>query len=211
MLIASMGLFTGRKQKESAPQPAMAGGERVYSLGPTPQSITAREAFAAVTPYVEATGASRRLFLILSGANLNEEGRADEWQFHYIFPNDQCETVYTVMVGAGSPVAGCAALIEVVTPWPPPGSTQEAMLQFQGPAARLVVEQQWTDRIERLPGLPEQFVDSTVAVALMKEKGSDLQLDGESVRLKGRTPPGGYPVWEMMTGFEVLRTPFTQH
>ena len=206
-----MGLFTGRKQKATPPPETMVAGNRTYSLGPSPQSITAREAFAAVTPYIEATGVNRRLFLVLSGANLNDGGRADEWSFHYIFPNDQCETVYTVAVGSSSPIEGCAALIEDVTPWPPPGSTQEAMLQFQGPAARLIVEQQWTDRIERLPGLPEHFVDSTVAMQLMREKGTDLQLDGNSVKLKGRTPPGGYPVWEMMTGFEVLRTPFTQH
>ncbi len=201
-----MGLFTSRKKNESlkvTPQ-----GDRMHRLGAVAPVLTAREAFSAILPYVTALGTPRRLYLVLSGEDLDMTGRAAEWGFHFIFPNDQREAIFTVIGGERSPQQDSAVVIEKITTWPPAGSTQEAMLQFQGPAARLIVEQQWADRVERLPGLPEGFVDSDHAMITLQQTGADLHLGGGVVKLKGRTPPGAYPVWEVVTGFEVLHTPF---
>lgn len=185
-------------------------GERVHPIAVSTTGMSAREAFAELGPFLSALGSSRRLFLVLSGAYLDANGRASEWQFHFIYPNDQREAIFTVALGQVSPIPGGGAVIEKVVAWPPAGSTQEAMLQFQGPAARLIVEQQWVDRVERLPGLPEQFIDSSTALETIQRTGVDLQLGGGTTKLKGRTPPGGYPVWEIVTGFEVLHTPFLE-
>ncbi len=202
-----MGLFSGKKLK-TATAPQHLSGETVHKLGAVAPLLTAREAYSAVLPYVNALGSSRRMYLVLSGADLELSGRAAEWSFHFIYPNDQREAVFTLVGAHRSPLSETSVVVESVTPWPPPGSTQEAMLQFQGTAARLIVEQQWADRVERLPGLPEQFVDSTEAMIAIAETGADIHLGGGIVKLKGRTPPGAYPVWEVVTGFEILHTPF---
>jgi hypothetical protein len=203
-----MALFTSKKRKDALAS-APVGGERLYSLGPSPAVISALEAFEQARPIAHAIAASHRLFLVLSGSDLDETGRAGEWQFHYIYSDEHVEAVITVFTEPRSPLAGAAAINETVTKWPPAGSVQETMLQFQGPAARLIVEQQWNDRLERLPGLPETFVDSTLAMATFVESGADIDIQHGGVKLKGRTPPGAYPVWEITSGFNVLQTPFS--
>jgi hypothetical protein len=144
---------------------------------------------------------------VLSGVELSIDGTAGEWQFHYIYPNAQMEAVVSVLTAPNSPIAGSAAIVESVTSWPEPGSVQESMLQTQGVAARLIVEEQWNDRVQRLPGLPERFIDSTDAMASFGQTGVDLP-QGSVLKLKGRTPPGGSAVWEFVSGFHVLHTPF---
>jgi hypothetical protein len=202
-----MALFT-RKHKET-PAALPVSGQRTYSLGPSPATISAGEAFAQAQPIAHAVATNRRLFLVLAGSELDPTGRAAEWQFHYIYPNDHLEAIITVFTPTRSPVAGAAAITESLTKWPPVGSVQETMLQFQGPAARLIVEQQWNDRLERLPGLPEVFVDSVEAMETFAATGADLDITGTGTKLKGRTPPGAYPVWEITTGFNILQTPFS--
>jgi hypothetical protein len=203
-----MSLFTSKKRKD-APTPSPVSGERLYSLGPSPAVISALEAFEQARPIAHAIASSHRLFLVLSGADLDESGRAGEWQFHYIFSDEHVEAIITVLTEPHSPLAGAAAISETVTKWPPAGSVQETMLQYQGPAARLIVEQQWNDRLERLPGLPETFVDSTFAMSTFVDSGADIDVQHTGAKLKGRTPPGAYPVWELATGFTVLQTPFS--
>jgi hypothetical protein len=202
-----MALFT-RKNKEVAPA-APVSGQRTYSLGLSALAISAAEAFAHAQPIAHSVGASRRLFLVLAGAGLDGTGRAAEWQFHYIYPADHLEAVITVVTPSCSPVSGSAAMTETLTKWPPVGSVQETMLQYQGPAARLIVEQQWNDRLERLPGLPEVFTDSIEAMETFISTGADLDIAGTATKMKGRTPPGAYPVWEITTGFNILQTPFS--
>ncbi len=202
-----MALFTRKNKEQPAASPV--SGQRTYSLGPSALAITAGEAFSQAQPIAHAVAANRRLFLILAGADLDATGRAAEWQFHYIYPNDHLEAVITVFTPNQSPVPGSAAITESLTKWPPVGSVQETMLQYQGPAARLIVEQQWNDRLERLPGLPEVFVDSPEAMEAFATTGADLDITGNGTKLKGRTPPGAYPVWEITTGFNILQTPFS--
>jgi hypothetical protein len=202
-----MPLFSGRKRKETAPVSSATGGERMYSLATTVPVMGACEAFSYAQPLAHAVANNRRLFLVLAGNEVDDFGRSTEWQFHYIYPEEHVEAIVTVMTAQISPIAGSAAIVETVTAWPPPGSVQQTMLQFQGPAARLIVEQQWNDRLDRLPGLPEEFIDSTVAMDTFRNTGADLRLGG-GIKLKGRTPPGGAAVWEALCGFEVLHTPF---
>jgi hypothetical protein len=202
-----MALFTSKKRKE-APVSVPVGGERLYSLGPSPAVISAIEAFEQARTVAHSIANNHRLFLVLSGSDLDASGRAGEWQFHYIYPDEHVEAIISVLTEPHSPLAGAAAINETVTKWPPAGSVQETMLQYQGPAARLIVEQQWNDRLDRLPGLPEVFVDSTLAMSTFVGSGADIDVQHGGAKLKGRTPPGAYPVWEMTTGFNVLQTPF---
>jgi hypothetical protein len=202
-----MALFSKRRSAEPA-HPAPAGGRRVYSLGASPARVSAVEAFTQASVVAHAVAPDWRLFLVLSGQDFSADGRAGEWQFHYIYPQEHVEAVISVFTPPHSPVQGSAAIVESVTPWPEPGSVQESMLQSQGVAARLIVEEQWNDRVARLPGLPEHFVDSTHAMAAFNKIGVDLPQGGSGLKLKGRTPPGGAAVWELVTGFHVLHSPF---
>ena len=204
----NMALFTRKSKEEPAPTTSMAG-ERLFTFTAPPRSLGAMEAFVQAQQLAQSLGTNRRLFLVLSGDDVDGSGRSGEWQFHYIYPADQVEAVMTVFATHTSPVEGSGSISQVVTSWPPVGSVQETMLQFQGPAARLIVEQQWNDRLERLPGLPEVFVDSVDAMAAFKATGADLDIGSVASKLKGRTPPGAYPVWEITTGFSVLQTPFS--
>jgi hypothetical protein len=204
-----MTLFHKRRHDstDSGPRPA---GEKLYSLGTAPDVVSALDAFSQAKIVAHAIAPVRRMFLVLSGENFRADGTGGEWQFHYIYPDERVEAVVSVLTPPHSPIAGSAAILESITPWPSPGSVQENMLQSQGPAARLVVEQQWNDRLDRLPGLPESFIDSTRAIDLIVANGLDLPSNSTGLKLKGRTPPGGYPVWELSTGFENAKTPFNQ-
>jgi hypothetical protein len=202
-----MALFT-RKSKETSPDTATPG-DRMFTFAAPPRAISAMEAFVQAQQIAHAVSSNRRLFLVLSGDDVDASGRSGEWQFHYIYPDDHVEAVITVYSVDASPIAGSGAINQSLSKWPPVGSVQETMLQFQGPAARLIVEQQWNDRLDRLPGLPEVFVDSVDAMASFMATGADLENNGVASKLKGRTPPGAYPVWEIATGFNVLQTPFS--
>jgi hypothetical protein len=206
-----MTLFHKRRQDNTASgagsRPA---GEKIYSLGSAPDAVSALDAFSQAKIVAHAIAPNRRMFLVLSGQEFAADGTGAEWQFHYIYPDERVEAVVAVLTPPHSPIAGSAAIVETITPWPSPGSVQENMLQSQGPAARLVVEQQWNDRLDRLPGLPETFIDSPRAVEMIMNGGLDIGQNNSGLKLKGRTPPGGYPVWELSTGFENAKTPFNQ-
>jgi len=205
-----MSLFTSRKARQepaSAPRPTGAL-DRVHPVGALPTAMAAGDAARMAMPIAHQYASNLRLFLVLSGPDLNAAGRAGEWQFHYVYPDEHCESILTVYNEASSPYPGQAVVREQVTPWPPPGSPQEAMLLFQGTTAKLIIEEQWADRLERLPGLPEAFIDSTDAMAAVKSLGVDMALGGAGSKMKGRTPPGRHPVWEIVNGVAVYHTPF---
>jgi hypothetical protein len=202
-----MALFT-RKSKESV-APSNEAGDMLFTFAAPPRSLSAMEAFVQAQQIAHGISANRRLFLVLSGDDVDQSGRSGEWEFHYIYPADQLEAVIKVSAVHRSSIEGSGTIQRSITKWPPVGSVQETMLQFQGPAARLIVEQQWNDRLERLPGLPEIFVDSVDAMAAFVATGADLDTSKSASKLKGRTPPGAYPVWEITTGFQVLQTPFS--
>ena len=196
------------KQDKGAAGSRVVAAEQIHPLTSVPPLMSACDAARFAFPISRRVAVNRRLFLVLAGHDLEPQGRCDEWSFHYVYPDEHCESVITVTSARRSPTPGHAAAFEKITPWPAPGSPQEAMVLFQGPTARIIVEQQWADRLERLPGLPDAFIDSTDAAAAVLAMGADLAQGGSGIRMKGRTPPGRLPVWEMVAGFETYHTPF---
>ena len=205
-----MPMFTTKKAKREAdvPRGPIGSVEQIHPLVAVPPLMSAGDAARFAFPISCRLANNRRLFLVLAGNDVDNSGRCDEWSFHYVYPDDHCESVITITSARRSPTPGTAAAREKVTPWPAPGSPQEAMVLFQGPTARIIVEQQWADRLERLPGLPDMFIDSTDAADAVHATGADLAQGGGGIRMKGRTPPGRLPVWEIVAGFETYHTPF---
>lgn len=205
-----MTLFTRKRKAEQQTLASLVGGvvDRVHPIASAPLAMSAGDAARHALPIAHQYASNVRLFLVLSGAGLDLTGRCGEWQFHFVYPDNKCESILTVASANRSPVPGTPTVREEITPWPPPGSTQEAMLLYQGTTAKLIIEEQWMDRLQRLPGLPESFIDSTDAIAAVHSLGVDMELGGTNAKMKGRTPPGRSPVWEIVDGVAVYHTPF---
>jgi hypothetical protein len=200
-----MALFS---RKKSAPVATTDTGSRARVIGPIGQPLSARQAFEIIEPLANRQNTSRRLILVLSGTDLDLDGRAGTWQFLFVYPDEQAEATYTLHVGSHEDHRDEVVVTSEVKPFPEPGSPQEAMLLYQGPTARLIVEQQWADRLERLPGLPERFIDSTMALRDLRNMGASWDPTMLSPVLKGRTLPGGQTMWELTLSSGIFRSRF---
>lgn len=209
-----MALFA-RKKTPTAPDSSGlaatrgAGAAGVHVVGPVTVPLTARQCFELAEPLAGGQGHEPRLILVRSGTDLDPDGVAGTWLFDFVYPDDRAEGNVTVHVGSHPDHPQQIVVAGGRSPWPAPGSPEEAMLLYQGPTARIIVEQQWADRLERLPGLPGRFVDSTAAMRELRQQGAAwLDEQGLSPTLKGRTLPGGQAVWELALASGVYRTSF---
>lgn len=185
------------------------GAAGVRVVGPTTVPLTARQCFELVEPVATGLGREPRLILVRSGTDLDPDGVAGTWNFNFVYPDERAEGDFSVHVGSHPDHPQQVVVSGGRTPWPAPGSPEEAMLLYQGPTARIIVEQQWADRLERLPGLPSRFVDSTAAMRELRQQGAAwLDEQGLSPTLKGRTLPGGACIWELALASGLYRTSF---
>ena len=169
------------------------------------QPVSAREAIGCADDVARRYAKDARLFLVLSD-EVNTNGLAPNWQFHYMFPVMHAEGVFTVRTGAHS-TTGRAELHVLLTPVPVPGSSEHQMVRTGGPYMSLVMEQKWQERLERIIALPTDFHDSSEAVLSMSSLGHD-PFSGGTLRMKARTLPDRKSVWETVTPNGVVQTPF---
>lgn len=204
------GAMFGRRKKNvaaliNADGRALAVIERVVATALPNGPVSACDAFREATPVAEGFCADARLFLVLS-TDVHPDGLADHWQFHYMFPSMHAEGVLTVWT-AGLASKGASEVRAVLTPCPAPGTPEHTMAHSGGTYMSIVVEQAWQARLDRIPGLPHEFHDSTEAVAEMERQGNSLFVSG-GLRLKGRMLPSGASVWELVTPAGVVQTHF---
>jgi hypothetical protein len=198
-----MGLFS---RKKSAPMALINDAARV--IGPTTEPLSARQGLQIVEKFANAQSVTRRLILVLSGTDLQRNGTANTWQYLFVYPEERAEATFSLHNGSHGDHKNETVVFGEITPWPTPGSPQESMLLHQGPTARIIVEQQWADRLDRLPGLPERFIDSPMALRQLMEAGANWDHSMLSPAMKGRTLPGNQAVWELTLGEGIFRTRF---
>lgn len=200
-----MALFSRKKHLDTT---TAASGPVISVLGPTTGPMTARQGMEVIESLVNRQSATRRLILVLSGTDLDHDGRAATWQYLFVYPDDRTEASFTLHCGSHPAHPSEDVVASDVVPFPAPGSPQESMMLYQGPTARIIIEQQWNDRLERLPGLHERFIDSPMALRELRTMGASWDPKVLSPVLKGRTLPGGQTVWELTLSTGIYRSRF---
>src|SRR4051812_17332145 len=86
------------------------------------QPHSAREASEKVALLAAQVDPDARLFLVVS-ADVNSKGLARTWDFHYLFPSEACEGIFTTQTGSAASGDG-AEVMAVITPFPLPGTPE---------------------------------------------------------------------------------------
>jgi hypothetical protein len=158
---------------------------------------TAAEAVAAVQPLAAGHDPEARLAMIVSGEDIDLQGRAYHWELFYLLPNEQARAVFEIRpVPEGDEENGY--LKEAVSSF------------FRGDRSRLspgVLEELWRKELQEHPPLPVPFRDSPEAVVALEAVGVEFYGGSTYVNLSTRWVDGK-PMWEAMSLGETYRVPF---
>ena len=165
---------------------------------------SAVEAFDVIRPHVEALDPLARLYLVL-GEDVMAGGVATHWRFLLLLPTQRREVEATAAAEAAGTIYNVTFGLEV-NQFPRPGSPEWALASM-GSNGAAMLEENWRDRVEKLPGLPVPFIDSSHAISVLNDRGANAFVGGEA-RLKGRMLPAGDAVWEIANSFGEFHVPF---
>lgn len=165
---------------------------------------SAVEAFDVIRPHLDAIDAEARLYLVL-GEDVRAGGLATLWRFLLLLPTQRSEVEATAVAEATGAIYNVTFGVDV-TPFPKPGSPEWALASMGSNGGAMLAEK-WRDRVEKLPGLPVPFIDSSHAISVLNDRGANAFVGG-SARLKGRMLPSGETVWEIANSFGEFHVPF---
>jgi hypothetical protein len=161
---------------------------RSWPIGKLETRRTAAEALALVEPAARNYDRQARLVLMVSGSDIDLDGRSGRWELLWDFPTRQAQAVYVAGLLDDKEYGGSEAdaLVEEVRPFPSASSQAEQMGRGS---------------------LPLNFRNSPAAVSSLAELGVDFVAGDTSMVLTARTLPGGEAVWEVMALGVPYRTP----
>lgn len=150
--------------------------------------VTAQEAFELAQEIIVKFEASARLTGIDSAGQLQQDGRCSSWVFHYHLPDKWGQADFHFKMGKDRDL-----LTVELRPFVAVGS---ALAKMMSEGQTGFVEQQWKVDLERHPGLPTRFPDSSDVLAAFLRSGlGDLPA---AAVLRASTPPLGRARWDLL-------------
>lgn len=169
--------------------------------------LTARQAFDVVLPRVQAIDRDFKFTLVVSGQDINYEGRALLWEFFFDFPRRRGSAVFAVRLSSEDEIDQAPMCIEAhVRPAYPDTGFMPQLKRDR--ATRSALEQAWDKSVQAKKALPLSFRDSPEAVADLQRQGVDWIAGDTSMTLSGKVVETGRAVWSTFSWDKEFQTPF---
>lgn len=151
-------------------------------------AISAREAYDLAAEIITKFDPQARLTSLESSGQLLPNGQCLGWVFQFHLPNRWGQALFVFKMGSND-----GSLTVELRPFVAQGS---ALAKMMSEGQTGFVEQQWKVDLERHPGLPVNFVDSSAVMeAFARTQGGAVP---STAVLRASTPPLGKARWELL-------------
>lgn len=175
-------------------------------LGTLARQRTALEALALAEPLARTYDPDARLVLLVSGSDVDGQGRSSRWELLWDFPARRAQAVVIVGLLELQEYDGPEAdgLLATVRPFLSPDNP---LVKRLAPAQ---IAQMWQDELQRRGSLPLPFRNSPVAAQDFMKQGVDFVSGDTSMVMLGRTAADGVAIWEAEAYGVTYRTPLAR-